>query len=497
MIEKLRANQRSHLPPGRSFTSLLIRTDVQVFLLGIITLVAGVLRYFRLGTWSFWIDEVFTLDRARIVFDNPSWRPLSEYLIGIMIRAGGVDEWVVRLIPMLVGVLSVPLLYLMVRPLFGRGVALGASLLLALSPWHLFWSQNGRFYTILLLLYTAALIFYFRGLEENRRTWVGLAVVLLTFAIKERLLALFFYPIVVTYLLALWLFRFKRPAGLNRVNLGLLALPLLILGIEETFLFFTGTPVVETQVFTIAPHSSVQSFFVLFFGNPLGNPVWIVGNIINEIGMPVIGLGLAAGLVLLLEKDRAGLWFFAGAIVPIAALGILSFMAYTEHRYVFVVLTSWVVLAAAGLQKIFGLIQANRLSGKIQAIIFAGLLIAVAGPYLITDGLYFEYRNGGRPDWKGAYEVIEREYAGGDVVYASWEALGRYYFNHEVISLATVDVDGLKNSSSRVWVIDSGWLTPEMQQFLDEEARLRAVRDVPTPLKTLRMRVYLYEPGAP
>ena len=42
-------------------------SGLQYWLLAGITLLALILRFYKLGEWSFWIDEIFTVNRAQIV----------------------------------------------------------------------------------------------------------------------------------------------------------------------------------------------------------------------------------------------------------------------------------------------------------------------------------------------------------------------------------------------------------------------------------------------
>ena len=87
----------------------------------------------------------------------------------MMVAWLGVNEWNARLIPALLGVVSLPLLYFPIKKMFNPLVSLVAVLLLAFSPWHLYWSQNARFYVALLLFYTLALFLFYLGLEEDAR----------------------------------------------------------------------------------------------------------------------------------------------------------------------------------------------------------------------------------------------------------------------------------------------------------------------------------------
>ena len=161
------------------FSEFEINPVHQYSLLGMITLIAALLRFYKLGEWSFWWDEMFTLRDVQNIFDNFGVRTsLSFMLINVVLNALGISEWSARLVPAIFGILSVPILYFPVKKMFGPAVALITGSLLALSPWHLYWSQNARFYTALLLFYTLALLTFYFWIEEDRLGYLLLTMIL-------------------------------------------------------------------------------------------------------------------------------------------------------------------------------------------------------------------------------------------------------------------------------------------------------------------------------
>jgi len=203
---------------------------MQYVWLAVITLFAAALRFYRLGEWSFWIDEIFTINHALSHFSTTelllknippfrNWIPLSVIMDAQVLKLGGINEWSARLTPAIIGILTIPILYLPTRKIFGSHRALISVLLLAVSPWHLFWSQNARFYSALMLFYTLALFAFHFGIEEDKPGYLLIFFVLLYLAASERLSALFIFPVVLIYLVALWILKFDKPKGMNFRNL--------------------------------------------------------------------------------------------------------------------------------------------------------------------------------------------------------------------------------------------------------------------------------------
>ena len=126
-----------------------------------VTLLAGALRLLQLGEWSFWIDEAHTWRDATMLLDGEGsfmstqrrMYPLPFLLLRFLLSVGvlGHDEWSLRLPFALIGIVTVPLLAVCGRRLVGTWPAVLAACLLALSPWHIFWSQNARGYGLVVL----------------------------------------------------------------------------------------------------------------------------------------------------------------------------------------------------------------------------------------------------------------------------------------------------------------------------------------------------------
>jgi mannosyltransferase len=190
-----------------------LMSQYQYWLLAAITLGAFVLRFYKLGEWSFWIDEIFTIDRAKEIGPLNRLPSVSLITTSSVLRTIGINEWSARLAPALIGILTIPILYFPIKKLFGQTTALLAILFLAISPWHIYWSQNARFYTALLIFYCLGLFLYYLGTELDNIWYVILAVFLFVLAERERnLLAMFYLPILFSFLALVRLFRLEKSA---------------------------------------------------------------------------------------------------------------------------------------------------------------------------------------------------------------------------------------------------------------------------------------------
>jgi len=458
----------------------------QYGILAIITLLAVALRFHKLGEWSLWIDEAFSIGRVQAHANLEEilrtwWQPpLSIILTGGVFRSLGVSEWSARLVATVIGIMSVPVLYVVLRKPFGPWVALLAVLLLALSPWHIYWSQNARFYTSLMLLTALSMLAFFAVIERDRPWHILSFYLLMFFAMGERLIALLAAPAVPVYVLLLWILPLERPKGWRARNLVLLALPALVFAVREVFGLLADGP------------SHLAHSLEVFGSNPNHSPFRLLASIAYRLGIPLISLALVGGVYLLLQKRREGLFALTATIIPVVLLTAMAPFAFTIDRYVFITLPFWVALAAAGVHQIY-----VGLDGK-KKLLALGVLAALIVGYLGEDVLYFTAQNGNRPDWRAAFQLIKRRRVEGDLVLATRPELGHYYLDQDMQSLSAFDPSAARSNGQRIWfVIDeaTSYVNPEVEQWLSEHAQLIEVLAITLPSKSLNIRIYLYDPA--
>lgn len=176
-------------PPRYSPFSLEI---IGVFIL----LAAAFLRFYRLWELPPGLapDESFYgLDAVRVLNSgqltpffpqNGGREALFIYLQAVALAVWGVAPWVLRVVPVLVGIATIPPVYQLGRRLFGgdrraQAVGLVAAGVLAVSYWHVTFSRMGLRAILLPLASTVVMYFFWRAVEGNRRrdrVWCGLAL---------------------------------------------------------------------------------------------------------------------------------------------------------------------------------------------------------------------------------------------------------------------------------------------------------------------------------
>ncbi|MBI4720706.1 MAG: glycosyltransferase family 39 protein, partial [Chitinivibrionia bacterium] len=136
------------------------------------------LRFYRLGHQSLWVDEILTLGVSNpkpglTIWDYLKYNihgPLHSFAVYLIHFIGMSEAWL-RLPSALAGVGAVVFFYAWISRWMGRRVALVASTLFAINPMHVYYSQELRNYSFVLMFGMAACWYFQRLLErESKRT---------------------------------------------------------------------------------------------------------------------------------------------------------------------------------------------------------------------------------------------------------------------------------------------------------------------------------------
>ncbi len=414
-------------------------------LLFLITFLAAALRFYKLGEWSFWIDEIYTVNHAMAHFSSPelilghipparNWVPLSVIFSAQIMNVLGVNEWSARFIAAVIGVLTIPILYWPLRKIVGHPVALITMLLLAVAPWHIFWSQNARFYTSLMLFYTLALFSFYFAIERDRPLYLIVFYVLFYLAVSERMIAVLLMPVIVVYLLLLWLLPFEKPAGFKVRNILILAIPVVVFLMYQIYLFAaTGDFMFASDLELLAA--------------PIDTPIRLLILIAFNIGIPILCLALFNGIYLFMKKGRAGLFFVIASVVPPLLIAMANPFVFTVERYAFMTLLFWVVLAASSIQSI------STLAGKQGMVLILGVLFILLADAAGDNLLYYQINHGNRLNWRASVGFVQERMQQGDVVVSTQAPLASYYLGEDTLEFQNLSPVELKRIDMPIWFL--------------------------------------------
>ena len=244
-------------------------TRKEVIVLILCLLIGFALRFYTFDKKSLWIDEIHTFNESRddlqgqlrYYQENPTnLHPPLFFIFTHIFYPFPKPERDLRIIPLIFGTLSIPMIYFLARS-FSHAIALPCALSLTFMAYHISLSQDGRSYSLLMFLGMAGLYFFLKYLKSLNRRFLILTAFL--FAI----LFLTSYSSVPFIALSqiLWLYRAnedgKKPGVLSFLILNVLTLAIITPWIIFLALNYKGQsmmPPIEEKV--------IVSFWEILYG---------------------------------------------------------------------------------------------------------------------------------------------------------------------------------------------------------------------------------------
>jgi mannosyltransferase len=194
-------------------SSLFSRRTVRTLVLIAITAAAAWLRFHAIAAKSFWIDEGASVAIARMDWHNflrLLWRREANMTLYYVLLRGwihlGGSEAFIRALSVVFALLTIPVLYLLGKRLFGRRAAMAACVLLAVNAFHIRYSQEARAYTLVVLLVTLASLCFVEAIQRPERwKWSAYAIVAALAVYAQ------FYAVLVVVAHVAWWWRYERP----------------------------------------------------------------------------------------------------------------------------------------------------------------------------------------------------------------------------------------------------------------------------------------------
>lgn len=159
---------------------------------GLITLVAALLRFLSLSQKSFWFDEGVSVAIARLPlydFLRILWRREANMSLYYLLLRGwlllGHSEGWVRSLSALFAIATVPMVYWLGRRMFDARIGAIAAALLAVNAYHIRYAQEARSYALFTLLATLSVGFLWNCATSNSassRRWHIVTSVLTIYA---------------------------------------------------------------------------------------------------------------------------------------------------------------------------------------------------------------------------------------------------------------------------------------------------------------------------
>lgn len=408
-----------------------------LILCGICILGLG-LRLWGLTSESIWLDEASSLSIARMpVPDLVNYLaaqdvhpPLYFTLLHVWQNLGA-DAFTLRLLSVILGVLSLPVVYGLGRELLSWRAGIVGALLLAVSPLHIYYSQMVRMYVLLVLVVTLAFFALVRAIRTGRGLWWGAYVIAAALSVYTHTFAWVALP--AHNMLVLFLVLRERPAQrqlrawlLANLIVALLALPWLPALVAQQsgegpgWLRDADAPAVTAFISTIGKFT-------------LGETVGALPRTLRMVGYALCGLLLASavlerrpGFPYVRPTRRLGTWIcLLYLAVPLIGVWLLSqIRPVYVTRYLLPFVVPYLLALAAGIASLRPAVARYGAALALMAIMGIGVWMQV-------DTLQVD-------DWRAAADyVVARSQPGDTVIFspAWYEAPFEFYAQGRVPGL--------------------------------------------------------------
>lgn len=394
-----------------------------VIILTGLTLLAFGLRFYRLGSWGMESDEVFMLrDSLALSLRNP--RPLMYFLNHYLVYPFvPLDEFGIRLLPAISGVLAIPVFYAMTRQLVGTRAALIGAFFLATSGLFVTYSQFGRYWTLVFLLSSVYPYALYLGIRDGNGRMLALgsaAAVLAVLAhpVSVLLLGGLGAWIIVSYakrdrLVQLWGRKDVRWAAFLAVILALLVTMRFVPMLQSWIRAHDRVPVGERGgeflLHTPGGQGVKQLSLLLVYAQSLTPPLILAGLL---------------GMFILWRQERTrSLALLITCLLVLPAAFILLVQIRSAVSIFYLVPTMPALFIGTG-------VFLDRLIEVDTGVRPRWLLSAAVGLMIFADGaptLISQYRDGKRYDFRGAARWLDEYMAPGDVLFSDQPQVVAHY----------------------------------------------------------------------
>jgi len=416
---KKKRRDSSATPTTQQALNLPVNVDPTVILLAFLLLCGALLRFYHLDFNSLWLDEASTLTFARRTLSGiwectlgGEFNPPLFYWLEHLMLVFGDSEFVLRFLPALSGLLTIPVTYWAGTAFGDRNTGLIAAALMTFSPFAVYYSQDARAYAVVLLFFSIFLLFYGLARRKNDIRHWALAGVFAALAFWTHFYVLI--PVVIIYLYALieqgrsqgWELRKLRNFAISAGLFLLISLPLLVTAIKLFAIRTSSAPTYGIQ----GPGVITETIIQISGYNPLVAALFLIL--------------FFAGIAALYRDNRevAFLWiilFFA----PLVISWLLSSSMPMIPRYLIYLLPVYFIGIASSYRLLYSAIRTDRV-----VYIFMIVFILVSLPFFTTY-----YTTIQKNDWRGLSTIIAETTSPGDVIVVApgymKQPLNYYYDN--------------------------------------------------------------------
>lgn len=449
-------------------------SDHYTLLLMLVTATGLFLRLFNLGYASFSMDEAVDLFLASLsvsdiwayIAHGFIFHPPLYYWVQHFVVIFGTGEYIVRFPAALYGALTIPIVYLLGKEFHSRDIGILAAALIAVSPFHVFYSQDARPYSMMLLFCAIALVFFMQAIRtDSGSAWAFFGI------FSALSVWIVFYSVVLTFSLMLYAVIERRERILR--------------GFDENRAMYVGGIFYLIVVMPLA--GMIRDLFVL---RAVSDVTWgLKGlDVVTESYKDfywhndhLMGVALAlllVGLLALLAHDQKKfLLLLTMLLVPLAVSMAVSYKIAIEPRYALIILPALCVGIAMSCAAADTLLKKQKILSRLGLLVLFLLFIGALSiaPLLGLTATQGKFNQ----DWRNTSATVSSLAGPGDVVVVIPEYMARpfnYYYHADregTNEFAIKNVEDLyaaervKGEHRMIVVEDASHASPPMQWVLE------------------------------
>ncbi len=350
---------------------------------------------------SLWFDEAINVVYAQRFnfWDFVTKYPLGDFhpplwfaLLWVWVRLNN-SEVIIRLLPVFFGVATVYITYLSGKE-FSKKVGIFSSMLLAIAPLHIYYSQEARPYSLAAFAVSLSSYFFIKLLKKNDLKFLTGYILSSALVFYSDYVAYFLFPAQIIYLLL------HEKQKIQKVQKAFLISLIIyspwILVFRDQFSQGITTASSLTGWKEVVGGVRIKEIGLLWVKSLIGKV-----SFDNMFLYALVSVFVSINYLLILGKVRKKIleldYIFLWLIVPPLLAFLISFFVpvFSYFRFIFI-LPAFYLLVSIGLE---------RLGGKLRIIALVALIVMQSFfslMYLLNPKFH-------REDWKGAVKFINQQ----------------------------------------------------------------------------------------
>jgi hypothetical protein len=423
-----------------------------ILLVSILFILTGIfLRLYQLNFENYWLDELVdfwvadpnitlhtTFLRRELVDDQTPY--LFQLFLKVYLKFFGYDPEIGRQVPLIFGILSIPLVAILSYQVAKNNSFLLTILLVSINIYLIKYSQETRTYTLVFLLSTINLIFYYKIILPNLTNFKKIYI--FSLFIIFSVLSLLTHPFVFIILFSqiaysvYSFFIFKKKNYLFFLSIIFILITYLVINYN-----YLITQLSYNEYFLL--HEDWKFYFDYYFS--------------RFFGSKIMGLIYLSTLIFLIIRFRKMILFTSNNYLPLIFIlffsyiiplfyGLIKVPVLTDRYIIFVLIPIFILISAL----IFKI--GNK---KLKIFLFISILI----PTIVNNYIEIQFRKNTKPEFTKLIGNLEKHETKNLTFYAPKvidEIIVNYILSVDVFknnNFKILNIDNISSDTKMLWVI--------------------------------------------